>query len=242
MTKEPIWWLLPDVQLPGALQMALDHWLLEQHRCGALPPCLRFYRWSRPSLSLGYHQRHWPQAWASVPGIDWVRRPSGGRAVLHSGRDLTYALVGSGWSGDRQRAYEQICRFLQVGFRSLGEPLQFGAAQTRRSAVANCFALATVADLRTAAGLKRIGSAQTWQGDCVLQHGAIRLGPDPQLWWALFGEPAPMDGPAPETVRQALVEAAVTVYGVRLHPFPGDRLPWSNLLARAEAFGLPSRA
>jgi len=234
---EPVWWLLPGLQLPGDLQMALDQWLLEQHRLGVIPPCLRFYRWSRPTLSLGHHQHRWPADWAAIPGLDWVRRPSGGRAVLHSGRDLTYALVGSGWGGDRRRAYAQLCGFLIAAFRDLGEPLSLGH-QPPRGDSPNCFARATAADLTTAAGLKRIGSAQTWQGDCLLQHGEILLGADAERWRSLFGEAPPAPGPTIPQVEQALTEAVRVSFGIRLEPFPGDRLPWDELLARRSRFVL----
>jgi len=45
-----------------AVQMAIDHWLLEQHKLGLFPPILRFYTWSPPAISLGYHQS-WPEYW-----------------------------------------------------------------------------------------------------------------------------------------------------------------------------------
>ncbi len=76
--------------------MAIDAWLLEQHDLGKHPPTLRFYTWEPAAISLGYHQRRWPQYWQGLTGqgqpLDMVRRPSGGRAVLHQG-DLTYAVI-----------------------------------------------------------------------------------------------------------------------------------------------------
>ncbi|HEY9649888.1 MAG TPA: lipoate--protein ligase family protein, partial [Coleofasciculaceae cyanobacterium] len=79
--------------------MAIDQWLLEQHRIGNHPPVVRFYTWASPTISLGYHQRRWPVfwqqlTWQGIP-LDLVRRPTGGRAVLHQG-DLTYMVVTSG--------------------------------------------------------------------------------------------------------------------------------------------------
>ena len=68
--------------------MAIDRWLLQQHRAGKMPSTLRFYTWSPAAISLGYHQRDYPSFWEQLTWkgqpLDMVRRPTGGRAVLHS--------------------------------------------------------------------------------------------------------------------------------------------------------------
>ncbi|MCG8366864.1 MAG: lipoate--protein ligase family protein, partial [Pseudanabaenales cyanobacterium] len=103
--------------------MAVDCWLLDQHRRGLQSSVLRFYTWSPPAISLGYHQRHWPDHWRQLTwqgrAIDIVRRPTGGRAVLHQG-DLTYAIITSKLAGDRTEAYKTLCQFLIEGWGSLG--------------------------------------------------------------------------------------------------------------------------
>ena len=116
--------LLPCFQQPGDWQMALDALLLSQRR-----PALRLYRWGgRPTLSLGLHQRplesHW-LALAQAGRLNLVRRPSGGRAVLHGG-DLSYALVWPDAPGCRRQAYLEACAWLQLAFGRMGLPLQFG--------------------------------------------------------------------------------------------------------------------
>ena len=82
--------LLPSTCRSGAWQMATDAWLLEQ-----AAPSFRLYSWQRPTLSLGFHQgkveAHWSEL-ASAGVIDLVRRPSGGRAVLHAG-EITYGRL-----------------------------------------------------------------------------------------------------------------------------------------------------
>ena len=120
-----------------------------------------------------------------------MRRPSGGRAVLHAG-ELTYALVQPALSGRRVDTYTQACQWLQQGFAALGQPLQFGQAgggeaQQRSS----CFATSTAADLIHGNGAKRIGSAQLWRQGYVLQHGSVLLNPPPELWQRVFGEAPP---------------------------------------------------
>lgn len=171
--------------------MALDTWLLEGHRQGQHPPTLRFYTWSSPTISLGYHQRRYPAHWCDLrwndAPVELVGRPTGGRAVLH-GEDLTYSLVSSGWKGDRAQVYRQLCGFLIAGWRSLGVLLHFGerdrGSYMRR---ASCFATATGADLLTATGEKLIGSAQLWRGHAVLQQGSMQLQPNLALQKTVFG-------------------------------------------------------
>lgn len=183
------------MEAEGATHMAIDRWLLHQHQVGKLPPTLRFYTWAPPAISLGYHQRRWPESWRHCvwqgQAVQLVRRPSGGRAVLHQG-DLTYAIVASSGSGqlsqNRLQAYRQICHFLIQGFHTLGIELCLGEAGRNYAQQPNCFSTATGADLVVAAtGEKLIGSAQFWSGQGVLQHGSIRLAPDRLLYEQVFG-------------------------------------------------------
>lgn len=178
--------------------MALDDWLLDQALAGG-PPVLRLYGWSRTTLSLGFHQRrlesHWPELAASGT-LALVRRPSGGRAVLHEPGQagLTYALVQRPAQADRQRAYADACRWLQRAFRELGQPLSLGRAAPRTAAAVqrpSCFATSTAADLVHASGAKRIGSAQLWRRGQLLQHGSLLLAPSEPLWREVFGAAPP---------------------------------------------------
>lgn len=169
--------------------MALDTWLFEQHIQGNQSPVLRFYTWEPAAISLGYHQRQWSDHWQELTwqgqAIDLVRRPTGGRAVLHQG-DLTYAVIMSGLPGNRMQAYQQICEFLIQGWRSLDIELHYGQAGRGYIHNPNCFGTATTADLVMADGSKLIGSAQLRRGSAVLQHGSIRLSPDPKLFHQVF--------------------------------------------------------
>ncbi|MEO1791068.1 MAG: lipoate--protein ligase family protein [Cyanobacteria bacterium J06629_19] len=185
------WRLIPHMEAAGTQQMAIDSWLLNQHMQGLQPPSLRFYTWAKPTISLGYHQRQFPAHWNHLiykgEPVELVRRPTGGRAVLHQG-DLTYALVTSGVNGSRREVYEQLCQFLIEGWKTLGVELSFGVAGRGYVKNPNCFGTATAADLVMADGCKLIGSAQVYKEDCVLQHGSIRLNPDNDLFEAVFGE------------------------------------------------------
>lgn len=172
--------------------MAIDHWLFEQCYQGLQPPTLRFYTWSPVAISLGHHQQQWPTHWhglqCSQP-FDIVRRPTGGRAVLHAG-DLTYSIILTHQSGHRRETYEYICGFLLQGWKSLGLELQFGRAGRGYQRQANCFKSVTAADLIGPNGEKLIGSAQVWRGQTVLQHGSIQLNPDSALYKKVFEEEA----------------------------------------------------
>ncbi|WP_017713961.1 lipoate--protein ligase family protein [Prochlorothrix hollandica] len=235
------WRLIPPLALSGAMQMALDHWLLSQHRQGHQPPSLRFYTWDPPALSLGYHQQRWPSTWRSLtaPGqsLDLVRRPSGGRAVLHQG-DLTYGLVTSGLGVGRSAAYGHLCQFLIQGWANLGIPLHYGQPHRDYGRNPHCFATATEADLLLEDGTKFIGSAQLWQGDAVLQHGslALGLGGAPSLFRPVFGQPWPVSSCrdraqawGQDVIIASLTTAASQVFGITLLPQPLTATEWGAI-------------
>ncbi len=186
------WRLIPPLEASGEMQMAIDRYLLEQHRQGKHPPTIRFYTWQPAAISLGYHQKEYPPGWEDVTwqgqSIDIVRRPTGGKAVLHQG-DLTYMVVMSIAPGKRLEVYKQICQFLITGWRSLGVNLDYGKATKEYIQHDNCFATATGSDLITATGNKVIGSAQLRRGKTVLQHGSISLNTDQTLYRQVFGTP-----------------------------------------------------
>jgi lipoate-protein ligase A len=147
------------------------------------PPTLRFYRWSGPWLSLGYRQRLDAERLAACgrAGIGVVRRTTGGRAVLH-GEDLTYAVVAreEALPAGLAATYAFVAEALQEALAALGvtaEPAPRPAA-VQRAEVFDCFAEPATDEL-CAGGRKLIGSAQRRAGGGVLQHGSIRLTPDP---------------------------------------------------------------
>jgi lipoate-protein ligase A len=232
------WRLIPVLDAPGGVQMAIDRWLFEQQAHGAIPPTLRFYTWSEPTISLGFHQRRYPAAWDALQWGDrpvpLVRRPTGGRAVLHGG-DLSYAVV-SAQLGSRRDAYCHICRFLIAGWRDLGVALRFGQGRsTGLRDQANCFALATDADLVVeTSGHKLIGSAQVWQRQTVLQHGSMALMPDRALHETVFGLVPPAIALPPVTqtdIISALSAAAAAQLGAEWVVEPLSDREWAAIQA-----------
>lgn len=224
--------------------MALDAWLLDQHNQGLSPPVLRFYTWSPAAISLGYHQHHWPEAWNHLTWqgerVDLVRRPTGGRAVLHQG-DLTYMVVMSGLAGSRIQAYQTICQFLVEGWRSLGVQLNYG--QTGRGYIhnPNCFGTATAADLVLENGFKLVGSAQLRRGTAILQHGSMRLEPNPDLFSQVFGAEFLMPGCQLSLKREtlftaviaALISAASHCFSARFVEQPLSGSEWQAVFAQS---------
>ena len=235
-----VWRLIPLLSASGSVQMAIDQWLLEQHLAGKNPPTLRFYTWQPAAISLGYHQRRWPEfwqqlSWRGMP-VELVRRPSGGRAVLHQG-DLTYAVVASGFASSRLKAYQTICEFLIEGWRAMGLDLHYGEAGRGYIHNPNCSGTATGADLVTLDGCKLIGSAQLRRGDAILQHGSMRLQPDVSLFSQVFGEELiPVQLPLSEggddlmaTVIEVLSAAACRCFEIELEVQPLSEEEWQAI-------------
>ncbi len=213
------WRLLPLSCANGATQMAIDGAIFRAVESGESPPTLRFYQWDPIAISLGYHQRNHPNHWNDLTflgaTVQLVRRPTGGRAVLHQG-DLTYAVIASGFADQRSESYRQICEFLIQGWRSLSYDLSYGNAGRGYIHNPDCFATATGADLVLPTGQKLIGSAQKRSGQTILQQGSMRLTPNPELFEAVFGETDRISNdpemPTIDRIIDALVDAAETCF------------------------------
>jgi lipoate-protein ligase A len=217
------WRLLLDFDQPGAWHMAADEAL---HACFALGrdrPILRLYSWSPPCLSLGYAQpvAEVDREACAHAGVKVVRRPSGGRAVLHD-RELTYAVVAAvddpTIGGGIGQSYRAIAAGLLGGLRALGVDAALapgspaGDAAARRSGA--CFAAATRHEVLWR-GRKLVGSAQLRRDGVLLQHGSILLDR------SRIGLAALLSAPRPETLARRLAGASATVAeatGARLDP------------------------
>jgi len=165
----------------GAWNMARDAALLEQHRAGD-DPVLRVYRWDPPAVTLGYNQdlAAFDAAAVAAAGFGLVRRPTGGRAILHA-EELTYAVVGTSpgplFGSSLHETYMTINAALLAFLRGLGIEADISTGETReqmRDLV--CFKSAGRHEV-SVAGRKIIGSAQRRRGDVFLQHGSILAGP-----------------------------------------------------------------
>jgi len=180
------WRFLPFASGDAAYNMAVDEAILNSHLAGHAPPTLRLYEFSPPAVSLGYAQKISKVNWQRLQelGYEVVRRPTGGRAVLHL-QDLTYSFVApvrsTTCSGDRQalslsvvEAHKEICQALILTFAQFGIELELGRSQSNYRHFEDCFEATTTADLHFQ-GRKVVGSAQLRRKSALLQHGSIVL-------------------------------------------------------------------
>jgi len=173
------WRFLDSGWASGARQMAVDDALLTLCGQGLSPPSLRLFGFRPPCLSLGRFQPTPPETWRGA-GLEVVRRPTGGRAVLHRG-DICYSVVAPAdhplVAGSIHQSYGKIARALAEALAILGlPPLQEAAAQGRLPVADWCFEAIAPHELALD-GAKLVGSAQLRRDGILLQQGSIRLTP-----------------------------------------------------------------
>ncbi len=186
MTPTNRWRLLITPPAGGAWNMAVDEAILEAAGRGDAPPTLRLYAWEPPCLSLGYAQSVKDVDEAALVRRGWklVRRPTGGRAILHTD-EVTYSICGPHGNpilqGSVLESYRRISAALLAALRNLGVPAE---AFPNPSAAPNsdpkgpvCFEVPSNYEI-TVGGKKLIGSAQARKRVGVLQHGSLPLGGD----------------------------------------------------------------
>ncbi len=226
--------------------MALDEAMMDLARTGRV--ALRFYGWSPHCLSLGRNQRAGGPLPGLEPGLDIVRRPTGGRSVFH-GPELTYAIAfpERAWGGPRA-AYERINRALAAGLRRLGvrvDPLPPARPLARLDPLGAgaCFADPAPGEL-TVQRRKLVGSAQWRHRGAILQHGSILIedlqheGTLPGRRRMSAGEGAG-SGPSDAGATRAPATAAPATTSVGLAELLGET-PRPADLARALAAGFGS--
>jgi lipoate-protein ligase A len=162
--------------------MALDEAILMSVTAEEAPPTLRLYAWDPPCLSIGYAQpvADVDQKMLAKYGWDLVRRPTGGRAILHTD-ELTYAVVGSSIDqfigGGVLETYKRISRGLVASLTLLGMSVEvqpdLSIPEEQRSNPV-CFQVPSAYEI-TVNGRKIIGSAQVRRRGGVLQHGSLPL-------------------------------------------------------------------
>ncbi|MFO0843996.1 MAG: lipoate--protein ligase family protein [Gemmataceae bacterium] len=162
--------LLPWSVAGGPVNMAEDEALLDSADEGVAS--LRFYGWSEPTLSLGYFQPSAPAlAYPGLAGLPWLRRHSGGAALVHH-HELTYALaLPAGASGTSWIA--RLHGYVQSALARLGVESSLCEREEKLGEVL-CFRHHTPGDL-IVGGHKVAGSAQRKRRGALLQHGGILL-------------------------------------------------------------------
>jgi lipoate-protein ligase A len=251
------WRLLNTGQADGAMNMAIDEAILRAVAAGIVPPTLRFFAWQPACLSLGQ-----AQPFADVDeqacvarGYDVVRRPTGGRAILHTD-ELTYSVTAPEAeprvAGGIVESYRRLSEGLLEGLRLLGVPgveaHHPDAEQQRASENPVCFQVPSTYEV-TVGGRKLIGSAQVRREGVVLQHGTLPLvGDIARICDVLASHPDPIRVRDRATTVEAVLGRAVSfdeaaevmargfASALDLELVPGDLLPqerkWAEELCR----------
>ena len=205
------WRLLKHKNRSGAWNMALDEVLM--HRTGRAPKptaVLRFYSWQPAAITLGYSQKR-PEQYLDLEacrreGIEWVRRLTGGRAVLHR-QEVTYSIiiperyVPSGVL----KSYQVLSQGLLNGLRRLGLAAELAEGCRRHHRTNLCFDAPSWYEL-VLNGKKVIGSAQARKQGVLLQHGSVPIHTEPAR--LAFYLPAPSESAKERLYRQALQQSA----------------------------------
>jgi lipoate-protein ligase A len=169
--------------MSGAWNMAVDEAILEGVAQGSSLPTLRLYAWEPPCLSLGYAQPITDVDLQALKSYGWdlVRRPTGGRAILHTD-ELTYAIIGRQdepqLAGSVVESYQRLSQALLLALQSLGI-LAIAEADPALPAGSDpkgpvCFEVPSTYEI-TYNHKKIIGSAQARRKGILLQHGTFPL-------------------------------------------------------------------
>lgn len=238
-----VWDILVSGPAPGAYQMAFDEAMMDDVLQSGRP-FLRLYRFAPRALSLGRGQR---AAEAYLPGVreigaDLVRRPSGGRAVLHDD-EVTYAVAAPShlFAPGVEASYGQIAGALVRACLGLGKKVSVSEPEAPQGQLAaNCFIHPSVHEIALG-GRKTIGSAQVRHRGVFLQHGAIPIRLHPRDWAACFAPPAERgrwaeamaersaglfdEGGAPawDVVAEAVAKGFQEHFGIIWHPLDEGR-------------------
>ncbi|MBL5766230.1 octanoyltransferase [Heyndrickxia sporothermodurans] len=209
------WYFIDSGVQSPVFNMAMDEVLLDWHSRDLIPPVLRFYTWDPAALSLGHFQKTTgrinTQA-AKEKGIDIVRRPTGGLAVLHD-QELTYSMIISEkhekMSPSIIETYRVLSQGILEGYRKLGISAELAVPNTPigKSGTAVCFEESSWYELEID-GKKAAGSAQTRQKGVVLQHGSIPMEIDIDTLYDLFVFP---NEKVKNKAKTAFTKKAVTI-------------------------------
>ncbi|MBI5026890.1 MAG: lipoate--protein ligase family protein [Nitrospirae bacterium] len=177
----PEWRLIDTGPCSASYNMALDEAIVEAVRKKLSPPTLRFYQWSVPAVSIGYFQK------ISEINIDYcnrmgypiIRRPTGGRAILHDS-ELTYSFSVrtdiAPFTGRLFDNYMAISKAIISGLSALGldAVISYSKKRDARHKSPSCFESISYGEI-SINGQKFVGSAQRHYADCILQQGSILL-------------------------------------------------------------------
>lgn len=188
--QKTTWRLVKTAPAAGAWNMAVDEAILEAAGHGDVPPTLRLYSWQPACLSLGYAQPFADADQAALERFGWqiVRRPTGGRAILHTD-ELTYSVSGPQTelrlAGSVLESYRVLAgallealHLLNIPAEAKEKPLPLDVPANTETAKTGqnpvCFEAPSNYEI-TVYGKKLVGSAQARRKEGVLQHGSLPL-------------------------------------------------------------------
>lgn len=170
--------LIIDDPLDAATNMATDHAIFKSFLEGNSTSTLRLYSWQSPVLSLGKFQKltNIDVDGCRSKGIDIVRRPTGGKAVIHLPSELTYSIISGprlGLPESLAKSYWYVCSAIIEGLKLAD--INAGIGKQKAGGKKDiCYMSASLSDIKVG-GRKLIGSAQLREGADFLQHGSIPL-------------------------------------------------------------------
>lgn len=225
------WRVLVDRALPGTTNMARDHALALLARPGEAT--VRFYRWAAATLSFGRNEPvtvGYRQLLRRSPGMEAVRRPTGGRAVIHD-RELTYCVVLPVRAfGGLRAAYHKINHGLLRGLRRLGVDAGGATGPAAAPDSGPCFLEPAEGEV-VVRGRKLVGSAQARIGEAILQHGSMLLVADQSALFAGTGARGPGGNGADSGRGTGIAPVSVAVgHSITLAEVLGEVPPWEGMV------------
>lgn len=177
------WRIIRNSTYDGYMNMAIDEAIMNAYKEKKVDPTIRFYTWKPECISIGYFQKMEEEIDVDnceKLGIDFVRRTTGGRAVLHDD-ELTYSIVVDErnplMNGGIIQTYRYISEGLAKGLKMSGidiDPLTRASKDTKSDKSAVCFNSKSHYEI-SINNKKVVGSAQTRKEGVILQHGSIVL-------------------------------------------------------------------
>jgi lipoyl(octanoyl) transferase len=227
------WRLIITPPERGSWNMAVDEAILDAAGREQVPPTLRLYAWSPPCLSIGFSQPAADVDLKALNSLGWdiVRRPTGGRSILHTD-ELTYSVCGPDseprLAGSVLESYRRLSAALLDALHRLKIPAETQpeldklereqyVSKIAGADGAVCFELPSSYEI-TALGKKLVGSAQSRKREGVLQHGSLPLRGDlTRILQVLVFPEAARNGPGSEPPRERaarrLLDRATTAEG-----------------------------
>jgi len=177
------WRIIVDKKKSPAENMARDEAILNGLISGNSLPTIRFYDWNPSTVSCGYNQQVEKEIdfeRLSQYGFGFVRRPTGGRMVLHD-EEVTYSVIApleGIMSGSITETYAVISNAIAEGLKLCGIEVELEKGELtpehQRQAANPCFGSVSKYELKYK-NKKIVGSAQVRKQNCFLQHGSILL-------------------------------------------------------------------